>query len=354
MPKVSPLTPETKVLRLYVTMASLLAHLALVPAWVLWLNQDAQDDAPLLSRDCQEAPPSEQLRPEIPGPVCQPSGDSLHLSLREIEVSTPPKPEELKDFVLTPPDHTPSDTPPPEDAFAATTDTHTEQQSIARGERLGLASAPGAPRATTPTPQPTRARAAIESPRADLGAPQDPEQAGDSPTDAVVALPPLLPQDDHPDTPQIPDFVAERANALAPGGSLDYVKDVPDGERTLLNRRRVSYADFFERVQLGVANHWDPASVYRRRDPQGKIYGVQDRLTILSITLHGDGSLAKLFVLQPSGLDFLDDEAVRAVRSAVPFPNPPEGLKDLDGLIHFRFAFAFEITTRRHRVFRYR
>jgi len=107
-------------------------------------------------------------------------------------------------------------------------------------------------------------------------------------------------------------------------------------------------------VKLGVVTHWSPISVYRRRDPTGRVYGVEDRLTILKVTLRGDGTLAKLYVERPSGLDFLDDEAVRAMNKAVPFPNPPEGLKGLDGNVSFRFAFQVDVSTRRFRMFRYR
>src|SRR5690606_21352619 len=93
----------------------------------------------------------------------------------------------------------------------------------------------------------------------------------------------------------LPDFEAERLAAVGaeggPGsnGTIDYL-DVEEGERTLINRRRVNYADFFERIKMGVASHWSPGSVYKRRDPTGKIYGVGERLTILNVTLKGDGT----------------------------------------------------------------
>ena len=155
----------------------------------------------------------------------------------------------------------------------------------------------------------------------------------------------------------LPDFEGERVAAATGGGgagSFDYLKDVKDGERTLLNRRRVNYSDFYARVKLGVVNHWSPIRVYRRRDPTGRIYGTQDRVTVLNVTLKGDGTLHTLYVERESGLDFLDAEAVRAMNAAVPFPNPPEGLKDIDGMVTFRFAFHVDVSTRKFRLFRYR
>ena len=44
--------------------------------------------------------------------------------------------------------------------------------------------------------------------------------------------------------------------------------------------------------------------------------------------------------MTPCGVTALDEEAVRAFRSAGPFPNPPEGLIQKDNLITFVFGFT--------------
>ena len=49
-------------------------------------------------------------------------------------------------------------------------------------------------------------------------------------------------------------------------------------------------------------------------------------------------------MLQSSGVDFLDDEAIDAFKKAAPFPNPPKDLVESDGQIHFNFAFIFELS----------
>jgi outer membrane biosynthesis protein TonB len=48
-------------------------------------------------------------------------------------------------------------------------------------------------------------------------------------------------------------------------------------------------------------------------------------------------------VIRGSGVDFLDDEAIRAFTAAAPFPNPPSVLRGDDGNITFNFGFYFEI-----------
>jgi TonB family protein len=127
-------------------------------------------------------------------------------------------------------------------------------------------------------------------------------------------------------------------------GSMDYLKDVDDGESTALNSKKWKHAPFFNRVKRAVANEWHPEVVYVRHDPTGNVYGVKDRVTVLRVHLLPDGKLAAWTVLQSSGVDFLDDEAIDAFRKAGPFPNPPRDLVETDGQIHFNFAFIFELS----------
>ncbi|HWE29492.1 MAG TPA: energy transducer TonB, partial [Polyangia bacterium] len=84
--------------------------------------------------------------------------------------------------------------------------------------------------------------------------------------------------------------------------------------------------------------------VYVRHDPNGNVYGVKDRITVLRIHLQPDGKLAGWTIMQASGVDFLDDEAIGAFKKAGPFPNPPKELVEADGQIHFNFAFIFQLS----------
>lgn len=144
------------------------------------------------------------------------------------------------------------------------------------------------------------------------------------------------------------------ARAIGRGGLVDALKDVEEGETTALNARRWKFASFFNRVKRAVADHWHPDQAYRRRNPQGNVYGFKDRLTVLRVELSPDGKLRDVFVEHPSGIDFLDDEAVRAFRDAQPFPNPPRQLVGESGMISFRFGFLFELSTSpSFRMFRY-
>ena len=126
-------------------------------------------------------------------------------------------------------------------------------------------------------------------------------------------------------------------------GTQDALASVDDGEETALNSKKWRFASFFNRVKRQVAEHWHPEETYRQRDPTGMIYGKRNRYTELRVQLKPDGRLGNVAVYQPSGLDFLDDEAIEAFKQAAPFPNPPRQLIEANGLINFGFGFLFDL-----------
>lgn len=146
--------------------------------------------------------------------------------------------------------------------------------------------------------------------------------------------------------PQVPNLKPskETLERLAGGGSVDHLEDVENGDETALNSKASIYASFFNRIKRQVRQHWDPETVWRRRDPTGNVYGLKSRVTEVRVSLSRKGVLEKILVTTPSGVAELDDEAVRAFRSAGPFLNPPEGLIK-DNLITFPFGFHFGIGT---------
>jgi hypothetical protein len=139
-------------------------------------------------------------------------------------------------------------------------------------------------------------------------------------------------------------------------GTQDHLEGIDDGAETALNAKRWVYATFFNRVKERVRDHWKPAEEYQRRDPTGRIYGAEDRYTLLQVALKADGSLAKVSVVHTCGLDFLDDTAVEAFKEAQPFINPPRKLvEDGHGMVSFAFGFYFEVSgAPRMKLFRYK
>jgi TonB family protein len=144
---------------------------------------------------------------------------------------------------------------------------------------------------------------------------------------------------------------ALRALYGTPGG-LDKVEDVDEGEENLLDTRRHRFASFFNRVRDAVAEQWEPDVVHAARDPDGRVFGNRTRTTRLLIRLAPDGHVTKIVVDGSSGVPHLDEEAIRAVRAAQPFTNPPVALIDpkTDAIeFGFQFILTFDGKTRIHR-----
>ena len=120
------------------------------------------------------------------------------------------------------------------------------------------------------------------------------------------------------------------------GAPNDNLSNVPTGDGTFLNTREWKYASFFNRVKQAVSARWDPNGRLRSRDRQ---LGLDDRATILHVSLRPDGSLAEAYVAKSSGIEELDQEAVKAFEKAQPFANPPVALVE-NGFIRFTFGFT--------------
>ena len=118
------------------------------------------------------------------------------------------------------------------------------------------------------------------------------------------------------------------------GAPNDDLRDVEKGEGTFLNTREWKYASFFNRVKQAVSAHWDPNG---RMQSKGN-NSIMDRTTVVQVALRPDGSLVDIFVTKSCGLDYLDQEAIKAFERAQPFANPPAALVE-NGYIRFTFGF---------------
>src|SRR6185437_235034 len=103
----------------------------------------------------------------------------------------------------------------------------------------------------------------------------------------------------------------------------DYLPSVKEGENTELNAWQYRHASFFNRIKNNIARIWSPNSKIERHDPQGKLLGHLDRVTVMEVTIDRGGGLKGLSVANSSGVSYLDEEAERAFRKAAPFPFPP-------------------------------
>jgi TonB family protein len=126
-----------------------------------------------------------------------------------------------------------------------------------------------------------------------------------------------------------------RLAAIAPS---NYLPEIAYGDQTILNTREYAFSSFFVRMKRQMEANWDPIgaighSGYRR----------EEFVTELKIVLKADGYLERLLLLNSSGVDALDREAMKSVRAGAPFLNPPKQLLGPDGRIEigpWRFIVA--------------
>lgn len=140
--------------------------------------------------------------------------------------------------------------------------------------------------------------------------------------------------------------------AGAPASDISDEDGVEEGEGTYLNTREWKHASFFNRVKQSVGQHWDPNTLIAIQDPTGEAYLYKNRHTLVAVTLDAGGGLKNIRVTRPSGVEFLDREALDAFRRAGPFPHPPTALQNDRGEITFSFGFYLEVNRGRLRLFR--
>ncbi|HND86665.1 MAG TPA: energy transducer TonB, partial [Pseudobdellovibrionaceae bacterium] len=148
------------------------------------------------------------------------------------------------------------------------------------------------------------------------------------------------------------DTSEEQNSSEPPVGSMnpsqtdDYIKEAEKGVETLVNAREFKYFSYYSRIRRQLSQYWEPLV----REKFKKIYRMgrapaaesRDRITKLMIVLNSVGNLVKIQVLADSGILDLDDAAIEAFQKAAPFPNPPNGIVEGDGMVRIRWDFILE------------
>ncbi len=125
----------------------------------------------------------------------------------------------------------------------------------------------------------------------------------------------------------------------------DYLKDVEEGDQTLLNTREFIYYSYFMRVKDQLRSHWNPrirknVQVLYAKDRN--LANLNVKATSIRVTLNKSGYLEKIELLKTSGYEELDVAAIQAFRAAAPFLNPPHGLLESDKRIRIVWDFILE------------
>ncbi len=134
--------------------------------------------------------------------------------------------------------------------------------------------------------------------------------------------------------------------ANSPGAATnDYLKDVKEGDRTLLNTKEFVYFSYYRRIRERLEVAWNSklrstldSHVYGQR----RLAGDKNYVTGLTVILDRNGRITAVKVRQRSGARDLDTAAVDAFNDAGPFPDPPAGLVDQNGQIQIPWDFILQ------------
>ncbi|MGZ3693118.1 MAG: energy transducer TonB family protein [Bdellovibrionota bacterium] len=140
-----------------------------------------------------------------------------------------------------------------------------------------------------------------------------------------------------------------RGGSIAPdnAGSAtnDYLKDVKDGDKTMLSTKEFVYFGYYRRIRERLEVAW---STRLRSTLDSYVYGgrqlANDRnyVTGVIVVLDRNGKVTGVQLLQGSGARDLDQAAIDAFQSAGPFPDPPSGIVDENGQIKIRWDFVLQ------------
>lgn len=131
--------------------------------------------------------------------------------------------------------------------------------------------------------------------------------------------------------------------------SDDYLNELEEGMRTLVNTREFGYYAYFSRIKESLREQWEPdlrrkVTVMRAQERRpAAADDATERTARLLVTLDKFGNLVNVKLLRSSGNTHLDNLALDAFTKAAPFPNPPSGLVEPDGHINIRWDFVLAI-----------
>lgn len=209
-----------------------------------------------------------------------------------------------------------------------------QEWALARGER----SAPKPAPTTTPVRRRTPRVVAAPSP---TEAPVEVAQ----PSEPAVVL--GTPMEDAPPAPRLNLNLSPNAFASAVGPARTSVPS--EGERVARQFHALEddawrFFGFMSRVRDAIEARWKPGFRLRTEDLMGRANERPMWVTQLVAVLDPRGELLGTVLIRSSGMAILDDEAMKALRQAAPFPNPPEALVRDDGTILMPFTFTVEMT----------
>jgi TonB family protein len=131
-----------------------------------------------------------------------------------------------------------------------------------------------------------------------------------APAESLMEASPRAPEPSLAEQERAPEKSIVAKNLLPP-----LLEMLPRERRIPLGTKEPRYASYLENVRRAIDYNWEYPEL-------ALLYGLQGKL-IVEFTILANGTIEFLTVVRSSGSTLLDEEALRAIRAAAPFPRIP-------------------------------
>ena len=115
------------------------------------------------------------------------------------------------------------------------------------------------------------------------------------------------------ETGDTPDSLMENTN------EKEEILPVDSQDTISLDTKDKRYVEYATLIKKEIMGHW-------KYPPEARAYLIEGNLMVL-FSLSDDGSMTRITIIRSSGHEILDNEVVRAINSALPFPPFPSSIK---------------------------
>lgn len=140
--------------------------------------------------------------------------------------------------------------------------------------------------------------------------------------------------------PPIDDLDMDASGKTEIGGPSQEDQDVPeDNEDTIsLDTKDTKYVSYAAVLKGRIASHWRYPSQARQQLLEGQMQVV--------FSINRDGTIIRTEVIATTGYEVLDNEAIRAIMEAAPFPSFPSRITV--ERLNVRANFDYRLTAKKH------
>lgn len=133
-----------------------------------------------------------------------------------------------------------------------------------------------------------------------------------------LAVPPPTPRETIPEQSVVAERPLPSVKDLLPSATWS-ASNARNDAPISLNTKDPVYVTYFNKLKQLIESQWEYPELALR-------YGLQGRLS-LEFTIGANGELEQLRLVRSSGSQLLDEEALRAIKAAAPFPPIPPWIK---------------------------